>query len=864
MRRARRFIGNAAQSNPATVASVRFGNPNAPIVVICDTPAPNAWAKRQVMGANQMSYFADVAKSVGLKKDDFYFIVPAPCIPQDRMHSMKQKSDWLAEHHEEFSDVLGQCNPKVVLLIGNLAARQFIGRAVKITKARGVVDKKGDMPYLPLLSIGYVLSYPEYDPIFKADMQTLKRFKDSGYCMESLGSAHEDKDYKYTLNIEELLDTKPRLLAVDTETTGLTWHKDGVFPFLVQMSRKQGESFLVPLVERYLPEGLNPEDIPRAKRQLKQLLEDPSVHKVGHNLKFDDHMLRKAGIEVKGWRHDTMQMAYAVDENLRDYSLDNCVRLWLPEMAGYSDELNRNYDKDKMIEVPPDVMQVYAGGDTDATYGLCRNLMPLIQADELSYKRYTHVVMPSLMMFSKVVEPNGLGIDMNKLSALQESLKIEEDAQKAELLRTAPEGAKRLAIEQDMCKGDTDKLMGSPKFIRSVLFSRDGFNLTPRVFTKANNDPSISADNHLVYFEDHEWVSRYMEHVKLKKMTSTYVNNFEKYITNERIHPSFHLHRTNTGRVASSDPNGQNIPKRGALAKTYRQMFIPREGYVIVEADYSQAELKIAACMAGDQAMIQAYRQDGDLHTLTAAQTMGLTLDQFKALDVPVQKQKRFEAKAINFGFIYGMTANGFKTYAKTQYGIDYTLRQAEHFRNMFFKSYPALVKWHEEMVRYAKRHGYVRAMHGMKRNLPSIHSKDMASRSLAERQAINAPVQLFASDLNLIAGNRFMRDANLEDVRVILTVHDAVILEVKEELAEQYASHLKWYMENNPLQDWFGLTLPVSLDAEVAIGPTYGDTEEDPYKNMQSVCPDYYDLERDLKSPMQFMTNLSLAHISY
>lgn len=833
------------------IGNVVFGNRNAPILVICDSPPMAAWNAGQVMGQQHMEVFSKAAKEAGLGRDDFCFITPCPTIPAEMYNSEKRKADWLARHKEEFEALLQTLNYRAVVVCGNLAARAYLGRATKIMKVRGLPIPHRDKPCIPTLSCGYVAKVADLYPMLKADLATVGRLKAANFRIEEMQGDTTPAGYKYSFDLEEILDAKPKLLAADTETTGLVWHKPEIFPFLAQLTYKKGHSTLVPLCDRYIPEGLDPAKLPKALKQLKQIMEDPDIHKVGHNFKYDIHMFRKLDIDVKGWRHDTMQMAYTVDENMRSFGLDDCTRVWVPEMAGYDDELRREYGYDDMISIPPDVMARYAGGDTDACFRLCRNLMALLQGQPDHYRRYTHIVMPALTMFAKVTEPYGVEVDPTQLAKLKIDLKNTETQMYEDLLTEAP-----VEVKRDALKGNYADL-GSLKFIREILFTEKGFDLRPIVFTKAENLPSTSTKDHLVYFEGHPWVDKYVEYVKLKKLNGTYVETFEKYITDGCIHPSFHMHRTNTGRVASSDPNGQNFPKRGDLATQYRKMFVARKGYVIIEADYAQVELKLAAIASRDRNMINAYKTFGDLHVKTAADTMGLTVEQFLKLDKKVQKTKRFQAKAINFGFIYGMSAGGFKTYAKTQYLIDYTEEEAENFRNTFFRSYPSLTTWHTNVKAMAHKNGQVTSLHGCIRHLPAIYSKDKQTVSLTERQSVNAPIQLLGSDLLLMAATRFSRDIDPEEARVILTVHDAAIIEAREDRADYYAGVLKWYLENNPIFEWFGMRFPISLDAEVAIGPTYGETSEDAGKHITAIQPEGYDPDRDALSPMRFMSLL-------
>jgi DNA polymerase I-like protein with 3'-5' exonuclease and polymerase domains len=277
----------------------------------------------------------------------------------------------------------------------------------------------------------------------------------------------------------------------------------------------------------------------------------------------------------------------------------------------------------------------------------------------------------------------------------------------------------------------------------------------------------------------------------------------------------------------SADPNGQNFPKRGKLAKAYLKIFKATPGFKIVSADLSQIELRIAAWMAMDRAMLDIYRNNGDIHTATAKYVSGLNDDQWNALSKEERKLKRTQAKAVNFGFLYGMGWAKFMSYAKTDYGVTYTEREAKIARERFFTLYSALPAWHDRMREFADKHGQVRALHGAVRHLPSIKSHDKMIRAGAQRQAINSPVQRFGSDLGLMAVIRFAQQADTNLFRVIGFVHDAVLVEAREGYEQECMSSLVWAMENQPLQEWFGLTPPLPIKAEADIGINFGETLE-------------------------------------
>jgi DNA polymerase-1 len=289
------------------------------------------------------------------------------------------------------------------------------------------------------------------------------------------------------------------------------------------------------------------------------------------------------------------------------------------------------------------------------------------------------------------------------------------------------------------------------------------------------------------------------------------------------------LDNTVTGRTSSQNPNAQNFPKRGQTAKDFRRIFIPTEGFVFIEADLSQAELRIAAWMANDKKMLKIYQDGGDIHAATAAGVMNIPIEE-------VKKEDRQKAKAINFGFLYGMWWTKFMDYAKTDYGVTFTPKQAEAIRTRFFTLYPSLENWHKTMKAFVREHGYVRALHGALRRLPSIKSSEDKIKQETERQAVNSPVQRFASDLGVLALARFDRDCPRDRMRAVAFIHDAVVIEARKDSIDEAASALKWYMQNNPLEELFDITPPLPIASDVSIGDTLAALDERP--NTQAIRP--------------------------
>ncbi len=876
----------------------------APILIVCDSPTAEAHTMGLPMAAKQLKWLGEVVVDEGLDpKQDFYIIGLCPPIAAQDKNSATRKWASVLPHVEDLHNVIARANPRLVVTFGELATRAVLGRAVKITKARGMpVPRDGQATVLPMLSPGFVARLPDHRPTFVADVHTVAMLKSSDFDLSRI--ERTETNYEWRTDISDFLgENKPSVIAVDTETTGLRWWEESVVPITVQFSTGPGVGIVCCVDEVYWRRWLEPIVGPYNRRtrsrlvgQLSELLEDPEVRKIGQNLKYDHHICRKLNIETNGWLHDTMVMGFAVDENALSLGLDELVRVHVPEMSGYADDFNRTYDKANMRAVPPEDLLKYAGGDPDATFRLARVLQSRLRIDPKQQRVYRRVQMPAVMCFANVIEPYGLRVDKGRLRELGQQVDEWLAAEYKKLIRTVPARVRRKHLN-----AGKDLVFSRPDFVRDALFSPDGFALTPSVFTKSTRDledetkrvPSTSAKDHLPYFTsgDHltqevkDFVADLIEFQKTQKLRNTYygdegdVTGFWKYLSpSGRLHPSFGVTFTNTGRTNSRDPNAQNFPKRGSQwAKPFGSIFIPTDGYQFVTADLSQIELRIAAWMAMEPTMLRIYREGGDIHVVTAAAVVGITPDQFaaylgderplievaneipgsgdylrkinpgKRAEVTVKEffgYKRFQAKSINFGFLYSMQWRGYMRYAKTEFGIDVTEEEAQAFRETFFRLYPGLVAWHDTMREFAGEHGHVRALHGACRHLPSINSSDFAMQRAAERFAVNSPVQRFGSDLGLIATSRLTHQSDPEIMRALNFVHDQLITEVKDGHIEECGAALKWVMQTPPLFEWFDIEPPLPIFSDLEVGNSLGSMEE--RGDIQAAKPDWWQDDED------------------
>jgi uracil-DNA glycosylase family 4 len=743
--------------------------------------------------------------------------------------------------------------PEVIIPMGAEAAKAVEGRAVKISKVRGVVsynDLHGTF-VMPTFDAQQVATYPQHEPLFASDCRTLRRLLDNDF---DVSKAERDVggDYQLIDDLQFLIDMEPERLTFDIEASGLRWYEPGAKIYTMQFCVEPGKAYMLPWDhpesttfddERAVNAGrrrvirtgtpsTNPNKNPTGKRaklirQLQTLLQNPKTRVGNHNLKFDalwlyGHFGFRFRIDT-----DTLSLATELDENLQNKDQDTLVKLYVPEMAGYADGFNSRYDKSRMDLVPMDDLLPYGCGDVDSAFRLWDVLEPRLYEDPKAWARYRRVVMPGYNSFI-TMEREGNLVDEEALDEFQQVMTEYVDELNSKLLKQIPNSIKRKHLA-DAKKGTNPISLRRKEFLLDVLFYHpDGFKLKPVVFTKTTAKlqedfkvPSTSAKDHLPYFFDECPFAMELAHwVKMDRLLSTNIISFRnKYVTDGRIHPIYTLDKAVTGRTASRDPNGQNFPNRGKQAKAYKKIFIPPEGKIMLQGDLSQAELRIAADMSRDRLMCKIYQEDGDIHVYTACIVMGVTLDAFLKLPKEEQDLARFKAKAVNFGFLYGMGWRKFIGYAKTQYGVVFTEREAQRIRQGFFHQYASLPHWHDRMRQFASQHLFVRSYSGKIRHLPMIESHDEGVQAEAGRQSINSPVQNFGSDLGVMALSRIDQEIDHQYLDACGFVHDAVYATTSPQYVEWGAKTLKHYMESNPILEWFGIDMVVPIKADVSFG---------------------------------------------
>ena len=555
-----------------------------------------------------------------------------------------------------------------------------------------------------------------------------------------------------------------KLIAVDTETDSLDYMSANLVG--ISFALENGEAAYLPLQLDYLdaPKTLEKST---ALSAIKPILENPNIHKIGQNIKFDESIFARHGIELQGVEFDTMLLSYTLNSTGR-HNMDDLAKRYLGhETIEFESIAGKGKGQLTFNQIPLEQATEYAAEDADVTMKLQQALWLKLQEEPTLVELYKTMELPLLHVLSRM-ERTGVLIDSDALFIQSNEI--------ATRLTALEEQAYALA-------GQPFNL-ASTKQLQEILFDKLGL---PVLQKTPKGAPSTNEEvlEELAY--SHELPKILVEHRGLSKLKSTYTDKLPQMVNSQtgRVHTSYHQAVTATGRLSSSDPNLQNIPIRNEEGRRIRQAFIAREGYSIVAADYSQIELRIMAHLSGDQGLINAFSQGKDIHRSTAAEIFGVSLDE-------VTSEQRRNAKAINFGLIYGMSAFGLSR----QLGI--SRPDAQKYMDLYFQRYPGVQQFMTDIREKAKAQGYVETLFGRRLYLPDINSSNAMRRKGAERVAINAPMQGTAADIikrAMIKLDEVIRHD--PDIEMIMQVHDELVFEVRSEKVAFYSELIKTQMES-------------------------------------------------------------------
>ncbi|MDI6786917.1 MAG: DNA polymerase I, partial [Planctomycetota bacterium] len=577
------------------------------------------------------------------------------------------------------------------------------------------------------------------------------------------------RDYHLILTEKEFNDLlrelkKAKEFAIDVETTSLD--PIGCKIVGVSISHKIHQAFYIPLRHNYLgaPEQLPAELV---LSNIKPLLEDKTMCKIGQNIKFDIRVFKQSGMSIKEPIDDIMIASYLLNPARRAHGLEEIAQEYLGhQITTYKDVVGKGKKEITFDKVEVNQAKDYSAEDADVTFLASKILLPRLREEGLQ-ELYEKLEMPLVEILAEM-ETTGVKIDTELLHTLSDEFQQRIERLKKPIYKLA---GKEFNID-------------SPKQLQVVLYEELKLKAERRIKTGFSTDNDTLSK--LAY--QHELPAKVLEYRSFSKLKSTYVDALAQLVNprTSRVHTSYNQTVTATGRLSSSEPNLQNIPVRTEEGRRIREAFIPEKGYLLISADYSQIELRLLAHFSQDKSLLSAFEYNQDIHTRTASELFNISEEMVSA-------DMRRLAKTINFGVIYGMSSHGLATELKISHG------EAQSYIDSYFVKYPGVKLYIDNSIKEARKNGYVITLLGRKRQMREINSENKALKGFAERVAVNAPLQGTAADLMKLAMINIFNRLKIEELksRMILQVHDELVFEVISDEEKKVISLIRDEMEN-------------------------------------------------------------------
>lgn len=557
------------------------------------------------------------------------------------------------------------------------------------------------------------------------------------------------------------LNTAKRF-AFDTETTSLDYRIAQIVGFSVAFDAE--DAYYVPLAHDYenAPEQLNRETI---LAQIKPILEDDNIQKIGHHLKYDAHVLENHGIQLAGWYFDTMLASYVLNSVATRHGMDDVARLYLSHLTTTFEQIAGKGAKQKTFnQIEIETAAHYAAEDAHVTYRLYEVLYEKLKVHPELLNILLNIEMPVARVLTSM-EENGIQLDLAFLDQL--------GCDFAETMKNLEQQIEEMAGESFN--------VSSPKQVGEILFDKLGLKGGKKTTTG-----QYSTSESILEKLEHPIAELILNYRGLSKLKSTYTDGLCKQANNDthRVHTSYHQALTATGRLSSTDPNLQNIPIREEIGRQIRKAFVAPEGRILLAADYSQIELRLMAHLSQDDALVDAFIHGQDVHRRTAAEVLGIALED-------VTNDQRRQAKAVNFGLLYGMSEFGLTRQ------LGFTRQESQEYIKQYFHRYPGIYEYMQRTRQVALEQGFVETILGRRLYTPDIDARNMMIRKAAERAAINAPLQGSAADIIKMAMIEVDKMLPKDQAKMLLQVHDELVFEVDEAIADELAPKLAEVMQS-------------------------------------------------------------------
>ena len=757
------------------------GDRKAKVMIIGDNPGFVDDRKDEIFTGKVGDLLRKLFSDFHVDPDDFYFTNAVKCrTPEKKQASAKQMKACKPYLEEEIEEV----NPQFILLLGAIAVKSVLGKA-KITEIHGSIIEKEGITYMPTFHPAMAIRDPKKLGPIRNDIRKFIGLI-TGKSIEA----------KAKLNFEIVNDTDTLYRCIkdiesndkaslDLETTGLNrFAIDAkVTTVIVGVKGKQWIIFFNNIDTVFSTHGIQQSIV----ELLAKALEGREVS--GANFKFDNLWLSYHYGVFVDFTFDTGLAAHILNEN---------------ELQGLKYQARNVFNaedwdidlKSKKAEIPDKAkIAKYGAGDGYWTRRLATHQDKQLKVDNTQSELYRKLVIPVSRVYEKI-ETNGVYVDVKNMEKAGKKFKRDRSIARKKLDRVAKE------------LGHKEVNWNSPDQVGAILF--DTLAITPIGYTDGGK-PSSGADYLGRMKDEHEIIQHLLDYRGAEKMISSFIEGWNKRMVDGKwLHPGFKIGGTVTGRPSCSNPNFQQTPRN----KSIRSLIGAPDGWTHFQLDYSQLELRIAAIISGCIEMLGVFMDGGDIHTATASAVSGIPYDM-------ITSDERKKAKAVNFGFIYGMGYRKFKDYALDKYGVKVTDAESKAFRRRYFERYPGLAPWHERQKRIVHSLGQVRTMTGRIRHLPEIYSPDTGLVAQAERNAINSPVQGFGGEMTLMALVDIDREFDItgDELQVSGTVHDAITGRVRNELAGEILPQLQKLMEHPTLLDEFDIELPIDLVVDLDVG---------------------------------------------
>jgi uracil-DNA glycosylase family 4 len=819
----------------------------------------------------------------GLDPRKVFFTNSARCMIEKDAMSSRDISSVLDNCRPKLEMAIKEIKPKCIVLCGAIALQQVMRmKGIKKARGKWLWSDEFDCHVMPTWHPAYILRNQSELDNLRGDLTKVTRLKSDGWEFEdkdqlvyrevdtilpllSGGLMREDGTFlpikgHRVIRTEIQEDQRSFITAIDTETQGLNWWDPNSVLISYSVAVNTTEAWTVHLHEEcpieeseftiqhirggtkkkpeYVEIGVR--KVPgfaRKVEELRELCARTDIKKYFANLKYEKHRFYNLGItELNNAPMDVMLAAHTIDsERFLNNTLSGLVDSFTNFSINLKDAISDSEKSDMFAtyRAKRDVVNKYACFDAAATLNVGITLRKELLKDEESLNYYINFVHPTECDTLFDMERNGILIDQEKLPEVKALIQDVMVTKISEFKRMCPPLVRNRHI--DNFKLTRRRILMEALFdFNSTMpdgeqeVNNYGFHVRPIKISPKTKLPVCDKDaltqlldNDRTPEKAKELIHIYREWSDHSTLMTRYIKNIEACIGPDgRLHPSYSFKFTSSGRTGARNPSIQNFPKRGETAKLIRMLIIAPPGKILMEADHSMSELRWVAHVANERKMKEIFMASGDIHLTTGREAGDLQDEQrFLQLSPKEVKKIRQDAKAINFGFVYGMSAQGFKNYARSSYHMKLTDRQAQQYREKYFNLYRDLPYWHQDCEDTIRANGYIRALFGRKRILPNIYSPDRGSQAQAIRIGTNFIIQNPSSDATLMGGNNVMADSEFDanEASINIFIHDALIFEIDEDKVTKYAQIIKNGMEKIDTATYgFNLSVPLLVEAEI------------------------------------------------